>query len=292
MSRSWSLRGARAIVLLVTLSLAAPIAAKDDKKGEGDRSVVVEEKLAEPVWPSPLDPGKFDLIYTLLPFGKDRAGFFLVLRQRFEQQLLPVLKATLEPHQRDVLKAQMERDFDAVEQTWTEFTGQDTGYTVSVIADEFRQSAGEAVVKYMYGENAAYFLFSGGGLWQLHLCVESQTPFDALVKRLTELYEQAPLELSWENPDDKEGLIGATWRDTTFELTARAPRGLFRCNSVRWIYLPAQDGIAVRRDASVTLRKGDSTAEDLLKQVTGENGTGNMDNVLDTVLHNPKPPTP
>lgn len=283
MFRNWMSGSARALVLLVSLCLTNPAAAADEKK-VGDAAEAAEAKVEGPVWPSPLDPGKFDLIYTLLPFGKDRAEFFEVLRQRFEQQLLPVLKATLEPHQRDVLKAQMERDFAAVEKTWTEFSGQDTGYSVSVIADEFHQNADEAVLKYMYGENAAYFLFSGGGLWQLHLCVEANTPFDAIAKRLTELYEMPATELSWENPDDKEGLIGATWRDTTFEMTARAARGLFRCNTIRWIYLPAQDGVKVRRDAAVTLNKGDSTAQDLLDQVTGENGSGDVDDVLDKVL--------
>ncbi|MFH1529242.1 MAG: hypothetical protein ABIK09_00760 [Pseudomonadota bacterium] len=265
--------------------MAAPAAAGDDKKDAGEKDAEAEVTVAEPVWPSPLDPGKYDQIYALLPFGKDRGEFFTVLRQRFEQLLRPVLKATLEPHQRDVLKAQLDRDFDAVEKTWTEFSGQDTGYTVSVIADEFRQNASEAVVKYMYGENAAYFLFTGGDLWQVQLCVEPQTPFDALVKRLEGLYEQPPAELAWDNPDDKEGLLGATWRDTIFELTVRAPRGLFRCNTIRWVYLPAQDGITIRRDAAVALHKGDSTAQDLLNQVTGEGG-GDVDNVLDKVLDN------
>ncbi len=286
MIRNWCSGITRAVALVVALSLASPAAAADKKKGEEEKVEGAEEKVEEPVWPSPLDPGKFDLIYTLLPFGKDRSEFFLVLRQRFEQQLLPVLKATLEPHQRDVLKAQVERDFVAVEKTWTDFSGQDTGYMVSVIADEFHQNADEAVVKYMYGENAAYFLFSGGGLWQIHLCVKPDAPFDALVKRIEELYELPPAELSWENPDEKAGLIGATWRDTTFEMTARSPRGLFRCNTIRWVYLPAKEGIKIRRDAAVILHKNDTTAQDLLNQVTGDGGDGDVDNVLDKVLKN------
>ncbi len=286
MFRNLKTGGARVLFLLVALTLAFPATAGDDKAPKKGTDAAAEEAAQELIWPSPLDPGKFDLIYTILPFGKDQVEFFQVLRQRFEQQLLPVLKATLEPHQRDVLKAQMERDFSAVEKTWTEFAGQDTGYAVSVIAKEFRQNADEAVVKYMYGENAAYFLFSGGELWQIHLCVEPDTAFDALAKRLKELYEQPPTELAWENPDDKEGLIGATWRDTTFEMTAQAPHGLFRCNTIRWIYLPAQAGVKVRRDAAVTLHTGDTRADDLLKQVTGENGNGDVDNVLDKVLEN------
>jgi hypothetical protein len=284
MFRSLVSGSTRVVSLLVALSLAVPAMAADEKKEKDGAVAPGGATIQEPVWPSPLDPGTFDPIYALLPFGKDRVEFFQVLRQRFEEQLRPVLKATLEPHQRDVLKAQMERDFKSVKETWTEFSGQDTGYSVSVIAKEFQQNASEAVLKYMYGENAAYFLFSGGGLWQLHLCVESNTPFDAMAKRLTELYKMPATELSWENPDDKEGLIGATWRDTTFEMTARAPQGLFRCNTIRWIYLPAQDGVKVRRDAAATLQTGDTTAQDLLDQVTGEDGSGDLDNVLDAVL--------
>ena len=273
----------RVSILLIALSLAMPAAADEKKSDKPVDDAAAEEKVAEPVWPSPLDPGKFDLIYAILPFGADRAEFFVVLRQRFEQQLLPVLKATLEPHQRDVLRAQVERDFEAVEATWTDFSGQDTGYTVSVISDEIHHGAGEAVVKYMYGENAAYFLFSGGSLWQLNLCVESATPFDALVKRLSEVYEQAPAELAWENPDEKAGLIAAVWRDTVFELTARSPRGLFRCNTIQWTYLPSAEGVKIRRDAVVSEASEVDTMDDLLKQVTQEPG-GSVENVLDKVL--------
>ena len=280
------LGAARALVLVIALTLAAPATAQDKKKADAPQDPA-EAAAAEPVWPSPLDPGKFDLTYTLLPFGKDKAEFFMVLRRRFEQQLLPVLKATLNPHQRDVLKAQMERDLAAVEKTWTAFTGQNTGYGISVIADEIRHLASEAVVKYMYGENAAYFLFSGAALWQLHLCVgaEATTPFDELARRLTEVYEQAPDTLGYENPEEKAGLISATWRDTTFEITARAPRGLFRCHTIRWIYLPAEEGVKTRRDAAAVLEKNGSDVEDLLKQVTQDPG-GDVDDVLDKVLKN------
>lgn len=273
----------RVSILLLVLSLATPVAADDEKTDKQADDTATEEKVEAPAWPSPLDPGKFDLIYTILPFGKDRAEFFMVLRQRFQQKLQPVLKATLDPHQRDEFRAQMERDFGAVEKTWTEFSGQDTGYSVSVIAEEFSHRAGEAVVKYMYGENAAYFLFSGGSLWQIHLCVESATPFDALVKRLSEIYEQPPAELAWENPEEKAGLISAVWRDTVFELTARAPRGLFRCNTIRWDYLPAAEGIKIRRDAVVSATPEVDTMDDLIRQVTQEPG-GDVENVLDTVL--------
>jgi len=272
----------RALVLVIALTLAVPATAQDKKKA-GAPQDSAEVAPVELVWPSPLDPGKFDLTYTLLPFGKDKAELCLILRQRFEQQLLPVLKATLNPHQRDVLKAQMERDLAAVKKTWTAFTGQDTGYGVSVIAEEIRHQASEAVVKYMYRENAAYFLFSGDALWQLHLCVEANTPFDELAKRLTEVYEQAPNTLGYENPEKKAGLISATWRDTTFEITARAPRGLFRCNTIRWVYLPAMEGIKIRRDAAAVLEKNGSEVNDLLRQVT-QDPVSDVDNIMDKVL--------
>ena len=276
------LGAARALVLVIALTLAAPATAQDKKKADAPQDPA-EVAAAEPVWPSPLDPGKFDLTYTLLPFGKDKAEFCLVLRQRFEQQLLPVLRATLNPHQRDVLKAQMERDLAAIKETWTAFTGQNTGYGVSVIAEEIRHRASEAVVKYMYGENAAYFLFSGAALWQLLLCVEPNTPFDELAKRLTEVYEQAPTTLSYENPEEKAGLISATWKDTTFEITAKAPRGLFRCNTIRWVYLPAMEGVKTRRDAAAVLEKSDTGVDDLINQVTQDPG-GDVDDVMDKVL--------
>jgi len=138
---------------------------KRKKKRKKAKKEEVQPEVAEPVWPSPLDPGAFDAVFRELTFGKERPEFLTTLRVRFKNQLQPVLRATLDARERDSLKEQMERTFSEVVESYVEFAGQQTGYSVSVAAQEFRQNAGEALLKYSYSDTAAYFFFSGNHLW-------------------------------------------------------------------------------------------------------------------------------
>jgi len=272
-----------ALVLAVFLMATAANGMAADKTGKKPQKKGTEEEAkVEPAWPSPLDPGKFDMVYTLLPFGKDRSQFMSILTQRFQQQLQPVLKATLDPHQRDILRTQMEKDLGVVEKSWRQFDGKDSGYSISVIAKEFFLNAGEAVLKYMYGSNAAYFLFSGNNLRELFLCVEPSTDFNAMLERLGKAYK-TPAKVTYKDPETKAEVIEAKWRDTTFELTARPKSGIFKCNRLSWVYLPSEEGVKVRREAAKTLTKPDSSSSDILNQVMQDPGD-DVDNILDSVL--------
>ncbi|MBM4370450.1 MAG: hypothetical protein FJ098_02295 [Deltaproteobacteria bacterium] len=269
------------VLLPVLLVLSTvPAEAKDPKP----KNPPAEEKPAvEPVWPSPLDPGLFDAFYATLPFGKDRSEFFIALRQRFEAKNQPLLKATPEAHERDKIKERMETSLAATELSWTSFEGQDTGYSVSVVSDDFRPHAGEAVVKHSEGRNSAYYFFSGGSLWKLVLCVETGTGFEALAERLGTIYQATPAEAAWQDPEARTGLLSAVWRDPFFELTAEAPTGIYRCNTLRWVYLPALEGVKTRRDAAAALDTDGSRADSILDQITREPDQ-RVDDVLDKVL--------
>ncbi|MBM4371579.1 MAG: hypothetical protein FJ098_07990 [Deltaproteobacteria bacterium] len=218
-------------------------------------SVLVAGLLADagagegaPPKPSPLDPGRYDQTFTLLPFGQTRAEVLKVLRQRFELALQPALAATTEARHREALIGQMERDLEAIRESWTEFKGQDTGYSLSVISTEFQHNADEGVLKYMYGSTSAYFLFSADRLFELFLCVEPNTDYRDMVEKFKGIYG-APTSIHLETEDPK-GPYHAHWNDALFEINLAAHLSHYSCNRVRWTYQPMLPGIEQRRAAA------------------------------------------
>jgi hypothetical protein len=241
------------LVLVAGLMAGAAIRAGDGMPGDSGSG---EPAKAGTVWPSPLDPGRYEQTYTLLPFGQTREEVMKILRQRFELALQPVLKATPEARHREALLAQLERDLDAVRESWTEFKGQDTGYAVSVIASEFQHDAGEGVLKYMYGTSSAYFLFSADRLFELFLCVEPNTDYKDMVEKLKGIYGE-PTSIHYET-EDRNGPYHAHWTDSAFELNVAAHLGHYACNRVRWVYQPMLPGIEQRRAAAAPAPPGEA----------------------------------
>jgi len=276
--RVWTLIGMVALGLTVAAGSAAW--AKSKKKAE--------EKPVEPpkpVWPSPLDPGVFDPVFKELPFGKERTLFLEALHALFEEQLRPVLRATLDPRERDVLKGKMEKSFEDVKNSYVEFSGQGGGYSVSVIAREFVDAAGEALHKYVWSNNAAYFFFSGNNLWKLFICSQVDADYPGLLVKLATLYGD-PQEIQYRD-EEKTQPIRAVWRDTTFELVVEPPEGIFVCSRLRWEFLPSRTAVEQLRKAAAEKGTGTTDVDDLLKDVQ-EDPAGNDPDVLDKIIKKKK----
>ncbi len=248
----------------------------------------VEEKPVEPpkpVWPSPLDPGLFDSVFKELPFGKERGTFLDALKALFEEQLKPVLRATLDPRERDILKGKMDKTFEDVKNSYVEFAGKGSSYAVSVISGEFAESAGEALYKYVWSNNAAYFFFSGNVLWKLFICSQTEADYPGLLVKLATRYGD-PLEIQYRD-EEKTQPMRAVWRDTTFELVVEPPEGIFVCSRLRWEFLPARAAVEQMRKTASDKGAGGTATDDILKDIQEDN-TGNDPNVLDKIIEKKK----
>lgn len=274
----------RVSVFLVVLALAAcPLNAKP-KKGKPVKPA--KEVVEEAVWPSPLDPGKLDAKYQELSFGKDRDAFLALFEQKLKDEGAPLLKATLDPVERDRLKAQMEKSTGAVKDSWTEFKNQDSGYKISIIAKDFKNFADEGVIRHIYGRSTAYFMFSGGKLWKLALCLGDGEAFQDLVKRLIGFYGN-PREIK----EAENGQAQAIWSDGTFQVIAEPPPGILRCNQLRFIFKPMLKEVETRRAEAEAGNKGVDPDSDM-KKVTSESGE-EVDDILDRMLKKKaQPPAP
>ena len=275
-----------ALVLGLVMAMSVDDVAARSKRGKkGKKEKVVEEKPPEPVWPSPLDPGSFDPVFQELPFGQERGAFEITLKERFDAQLLPLLRATLDARERDILKAKVEKTFEDVVKSFTLLDGGEKGYGVSVVAGAFVSKAGESVYKYAYSDNSAYFFSSDNKLWKIFICTEAATAYSSLLVKLATKYGD-PLEMSHED-EEKTIPVAAVWRDTTFELRALPPEGIFVCSRLIWTYLPSVPAVEERRRTAQSEVKGDGSADAFLMQVTGDDKQQNPD-VMDSILKKKK----
>lgn len=276
-------RSSAGVVLALVLGLVLAVSGGDisarSKKAKKEK--VVEEKPPEPVWPSPLDPGAFDPVFRELPFGQERAIFEATLKDRFNAQLLPLLRATLDPRERDVLKAKVEKTYEEVIKSFTPLDGTEKGYGVSVVARAFVSQAEESVYKYAYSDNSAYFFHSGNQLWKIVICTEAATDYASLLVDLATKYGD-PLEIRHED-EEKTIPVSALWRDSTFELQALPKEGIFVCSRLVWTYLPSIPAVDERRAKAGKEEGGDGSADAFLMQVTGDEEKQDPD-VMDAIL--------
>jgi hypothetical protein len=286
MRRIFSIGPLLALVLGLVLTLSVDDVTARSKRGKkGKKEKVVEEKPPEPVWPSPLDPGVFDPVFRELPFGQERGAFEMTLKERFDSQMLPLLRATLDARERDILKAKVEKTFEDVVKSFTPLDGGEKGYGVSVVAGAFVTKADESVYKYAYSDNSAYFFNSANKLWKVFICTEAATDYSTLLVDLATKYGD-PLEMTHED-EEKTIPVAALWRDTTFELVALPPEGIFVCSRLVWTYLPSVQAVEERRASVQKEVKGDGSADAFLMQVTGQEEKQDPD-VMDEILKKKK----
>jgi hypothetical protein len=276
--------------LLLALTMALGLGnghaqAAEGKKKAAKKAKAQEAPKEEPlVWPSPLDPGQFDPFLTELTFGKSREDFQPVLEARVAEQAAPLMRATLDPVERDALKERLDKTARGVLESWTEFTGQDSGYRISVIADDFKSNASEGVLRNLSGTSSSYFLFSGGKLWKLVVCSEDEGTFADLLARLTKLYGK-PREVQ-----EKRGVTQAMWQDGAFRLTAASPSGLLRCNQLRWVYRPMEPEVEKLRNVSSDSERGFGSEATVEKVTSGDEE--DVDDVVDRMLRQKQQPAP
>jgi len=269
--------------MLVFLLTSSNPASAQEKLSTGEEAPAVE--ATQPAKVSSLDIGQIDRVFREMPFGEGGATLLSVLRERFLEQLKPVLRATLDAAERDNLHVKMEQAFTGLKDSFHEFKGGETGFAVSVIADEFVQNVGEAIYKYDYGDSVAYFFFSNNRLWKVYLCLQPDQPFVDFVRFLVEKYGE-PKEVTWQD-EEKSVPAKLVWEDDTFKLRAMPPVDIFVCNRMIWEFKPLLPQVTAARKAVEKDQDPTFGSQFLLNSVTGVDEEDDS-NVVDDVIRQRK----
>lgn len=260
-------RAGVSIGLALVLLAAIPFSTEGKPK-KGGKETKEEPKALVAVWPSPLDPGVLDPVFRELSFGKGHEELLGIFQTRLEEQIKPVLKVAGTPRERDELKDTVARALSDMRKSYEEFKGQKTPYAVSVVADEYKDNVGEALMRYPYGPNHAYFFFAGGKLWKLLLCLEGDPSMAELVQKGLEKYGPSA-DVYWAD-EEKKVPLRASWHDGTFEVAFESPDDVFSCKRLVWVYVPEKAQVMQARGTTSGGGSGSGLADDLLKQITTE----------------------
>lgn len=196
---------------------------------------------------SSLHPSQYDKRFGDLPFGQDLDELMKYIEADTTNRYNERIVQTPDQHERDRLKAESRMRVQAVRDSYVEFTGQKTGYNVSVIAKDFAHSTGEAMLVSPVDRSHDHYFFAQGKVWKL-LITDSRQRFPVLLVNLTQLYG-APESVRYRDPDTKTAPFSARWQDDAlvFEVEERPDYGTV---TLRWMQREVADRIHELRGAS------------------------------------------
>lgn len=163
-------------------------------------------------------PGKIAKRLASVPFGGDMSALVAHVRKQLRSEYATRITETPDVSERDRLVAEIEVRVQAVRDSYVEFTGQKTGYNVSVVSDEFAHHTGEAMVVAQDGRSHDYFFFVGGALWKVVTTETTQRSFAEWLVDLTGKLG-SPADVQFSDPKTRSRPTSARWDSETLVLS-------------------------------------------------------------------------
>ncbi len=192
-----------------------------------------------------IDPGKLAKRLGALPFKADLDVVVKHVDKQIRQSYADRIARTPDVAEKDRLLAEAGVRVQAIRDTYIQFTGQKTGYNVSVVASEFAHRSGESMLVMPVGRAHDYYFFMKGSLYKVVTTETTRQSFAAYLVNLTELYGK-PDMVEYENPETKEAPIKARWSDSDLVLDV-ASRPDYGAITVRFAKREVLDKVAELR---------------------------------------------
>lgn len=220
-----------------------------------------------------------------IPYGAPIKLFQKFIEDRISEEYRPLIKNERSAVKRDQLKRDVPVKIQAVKDTYTAFTGTQTGYDISVLAGEFRQGVGDALMK---EGTDRYYLFAGDRLWKVVNTIEPQTDFPTYALKLTTVFG-APEAMEFRDVGGFRPPLRVRWKleDRVVELADR--RAEFGCYTL----IVAKSDLWKERLADrMSIQSGGGVSQKV-QDITGQ-GTGGSDvsDIVDQILQKEAPPQP
>lgn len=200
----------------------------------------------------------------------------------------------------DRIRQQQQADIKALEGSYVTFTGQRTGYEVSLVKDDFAHNNSETMLRYEDGPRQRYYFFRYDKLWKMMVVYPSTDAdgFSALTGKVTERYGR-PHKTNWETPyGGGRRMVQAIWQDEETQLVVEDKSAFYSRYVMRFMSVAAGKEIeeihTQRRDsaeASQRSRAGKGIAVDIfakeldndnvVDQITGTKHEVNLDRLKD-----------
>ena len=200
-----------------------------------------------------------DMRWDNVPWGAGLDEVSAYVQVSLDAQSRTALSGTLDQHQRDRIHEENAASAKAFRESIVEFTGQKTGYDLSVVNEDFAHETSESMAVLQVGKITDYFFFHDKKLWKLVTTDASKVGFTALLIELTNAYG-APPSMTYRDPDAKTEPVSAGWTSPMFIVSAAA-RPEYATRVITWTWRPIGDRIDTLRAGK--LPPGKSHGEDI-----------------------------
>jgi len=165
-----------------------------------------------------VDLRSIDPELATLPFGKDIAAIELWVGKRLDRAAAGGLARAVDVKERARLRADRDRELEAMRLGEQVFDGRKTGLEFSIVAGEFGVGTGESLVQHKEGEETHYFFLRDGKVWK-YLRVLSPAP--TYLGRMASFQKALGEPSGLADESDGDGgrrLVSTTWRKGPHDL--------------------------------------------------------------------------
>ncbi len=200
----------------------------------------------------PLAPGRFDPSWSGLEFGVNRDRVVTFLRERVRQRYEVQIRETRDVAAQDRLKRARDAEVADIGSDYVEFTGQQTGWDVSVVRGEFAHGTGESMLHVQEGKDHYYLFFTKDVFYKL-IRTGVDRPMASLVEDLSRVYG-SPAHVEHQDAKSRSGVRSARWEQGLLGVSVEDRTRLYQCVLVRWVLRAADE--AVRAEWEKARRTG------------------------------------
>ncbi len=205
-------------------------------------------------WTEPLAPGRFDPSWNGLEFGVTRETVLAFLQERIRQRYEAEVRDTRDVAMQDRLKRAREAEIAGVGSDFVAFTGQRTGWDISVVRGEFAHGTGESMLHIQEGKDHYYFFFTKDVFYKMIRTGVDQ-PMAALVEALSRVYGP-PAHIEYQDAEARSGVRRARWEQGLLGVSVEDRTRLYQCVLVRWVLRAADDAVHAEWEKARTTGPG------------------------------------
>lgn len=153
-----------------------------------------------------------------LAFGADFEAIAAWVGKRLDKVYLPRIANAPDANERARLRARREQEIVLLRNAEVRFDGRQTGFEVSIIANEFGVGTDESMYRYKEGLETHYFFMHQGKLWKYARALSDGPTFAARYTAFQNAFG-VPVEVG-DEPDGKGGrtIVAATWKSAGFDV--------------------------------------------------------------------------
>lgn len=210
--------------------------------------------VSSPVRSEPLAPGRFDPSWNGLEFGVNRERVVAFLQERIRQRYGAEVRETRDVAVQDRLKRARDAEIAGVGSDFVEFTGQQTGWDISVVRGEFAHGTGESMLHIQEGKDHYYFFFTKDVFYKV-IRTGVDRPMASLVEDLSRVYGP-PAHIEHQDAEARSGVRLARWEQGLLGVSVEDRTRLYQCLLVRWVLRAADDAVHAEWEKARTTGPG------------------------------------